>query len=198
MKQTWSTYLHNTFSITAKIEITEHKVWRHSIDDIFVKAENATTHILIIRFDSVKLTRYRSKVWTRARRLLLQYIDGCSSAAAKLDASWNKWMLTMSTIVPFTSHLVRRNPFRDHLHCKKEKQIEFFSARSDEFDAVLTSGKKCCGNFAFSLVATASMFPVCMLLPSTASHSCVRKFHILMLAIDFSIKYKLPNACEMQ
>lgn len=59
-----------------------------------------------------------------------------------------------------------------------------------------TSGKKCCGNLAFSLVATASMFPVCMLLPSTASHSCVRKFHILMLAIDFSIKYKLPNACD--
>lgn len=59
---------------------------------------------------------YRSKVCTRARRLLLQYIDGYSSLAAKLDASWNKWMLTMSTMVPFTSHLVRRNPFRDHLH----------------------------------------------------------------------------------
>lgn len=81
-------------------------------------------------------------------------------------------MLTVSKTVPFTSHRVRKNPFRDHLH----------------------SGKKCWGNLDFSLVGTDSMFPVCMLFPSTISHSCVKKFQILTKFTDFSIKYRLPNA----
>lgn len=37
----------------------------------------------------------------------------------------------------------------------------------------LTSGKKCLGNLAFSLVATFSMLPVCMSFPSASSHEWV-------------------------
>lgn len=76
-------------------------------------------------------------------------------------------------MVPFTSQRVRRNPLRDHLH----------------------SGKKFCGNLAFSLVATASMLPVWIDFPSALSHSCVRKFQIFTLLTDLSMKYKLPKAC---
>lgn len=60
---------------------------------------------------------YLSSVWTRARRLLLQYIDGYSSEATKFDASWNRWMFTISITVPLIFHRVRKNPLRDHLHC---------------------------------------------------------------------------------
>lgn len=79
-------------------------------------------------------------------------------------------------MVPLTSHRVRRNPLRDHLH----------------------SGKKFCGNLAFSLVATASILPVCIDFPSAPSHSCVRKFQIFTLLTDFSMKYRLPSACEVE
>lgn len=61
-----------------------------------------------------------------------------------------------------------------------------------------TSGKKCCGNLAFSLVGTASMFPVCILFPSTPSHSCVKKFQIRIACNEFSMKYKFPKACTEQ
>lgn len=104
----------------------------------------------------------RSRVCSSARRLLLQYTEGYVSQAARLLASWNKWMLTRSKVVPSTIHRVRRNPFRLHLH----------------------SGKNCCGNFDFSLIATDSMLPVWMFLPSTTSNSCVRKFQILMFEIE--------------
>lgn len=33
------THLHHSFRITAKVEITEHKMWCQSVQDIFVKAE---------------------------------------------------------------------------------------------------------------------------------------------------------------
>lgn len=117
----------------------------------------------------------RSRVWRSARRRLLQYTEGYCSHAAKLLASWNKWMLIKSNVVPSSIHRVRRKPFRLHLH----------------------SGKNCCGNFAFSFVAIDSMLPVWIVLPSTGSNSCVKKFQILMFVMESCMKYKLPKAYRL-
>lgn len=56
------------------------------------------------------------RVCSRALRLFLQYTEGYVSIATKLEASWNRWILTRSKTVPCTDHRVLKKPFLDHLH----------------------------------------------------------------------------------
>lgn len=48
-----------------------------------------------------------------------QELNRTDSMASKLLASWKRWMLTKSNIVPQRFHLVLMNPFLDHLHCNQ-------------------------------------------------------------------------------
>lgn len=85
-------YLNDALCVAAKIKITENKIWHWSVYRIFVKSASESEEAMQKLANTAKAVTgehaaYRSSVCTRARRRLLQYTEGYSSHASRLDAS---------------------------------------------------------------------------------------------------------------